>query len=122
MRRLIVLLVTGPCLVLGIAACNDGEVAKVQGTTVSLTQSDYRIVPQRVRVKPGRITFVVRNGAHLPHNWQIRGRGRLRGRIATLLPGAAGRLTVRLKRGTYRMYCGVGHHEELGEYGTVSVR
>jgi iron uptake system EfeUOB component EfeO/EfeM len=122
MRRLIVLLVTGPCLLLGLAACNDGEVAKVQGTTVSLTLSDYRIVPQRVRVEPGRITFLVRNDGHGAHNWQVRGRGKVRGRIATLLPGASGRLTVRLRRGTYRMSCGIGHHEELGEYGTLSVR
>jgi plastocyanin len=122
MRRLIVLLVTGPCLALGLTACNDGEVAKVQGTTVSLTDSDYRIAPQRVRVAPGRITFEVRNGAHLPHNWQLRGRGKIRARISTLLPGESGRVTVRLRHGTYRMYCSVGHHEELGEYGTVSVR
>jgi plastocyanin len=120
MRRPTLLLLAVPAAVL--CACNRGEVVRVSGSTVSLKETDFRIVPQRVRVKPGRITFHVRNTGHLPHNFQIRGRGRKRGRIATLKPGASGTLTVRLKHGTYRMYCGIGHHEELGEYGTVSVR
>jgi plastocyanin len=122
MRRLLVPLVIGPLLAVALAACNGGDVAVVQGQTVSLTLSDYRIAPQRVRVKPGRITFTVRNDAHGAHNWAVRGRGKVRGRIGTLLPGESGTLTVRLKHGTYRMFCSIGHHEELGEYGTVSVR
>jgi plastocyanin len=120
MRRLTLLIACVP--VLALSACNRGEVARAPGGDVSLTLTDYRIAPQRVRVAPGRITFDVRNDAHLPHNWQMRGRGKVRGRISTLLPGESGTVTVRLRRGTYRMYCGLGHHEELGEYGTVSVR
>ena len=120
MRRLALLTACVP--VLALAACNRGEVARVPTGEVALTQTDFRLSPQRVRVPPGRITFTVRNHARLPHNWQLRGRGGIRGRIKTLLPGETGTLTIKLKRGTYRMYCAIGHHEQLGEYGTVSVR
>jgi plastocyanin len=120
MRRLAALLILVPLPF--VAGCNRGETVRVAGGTVALRESDFRIVPQRVRVRPGQVTFAVTNDSHLPHNWQLRGRGGVRGRIETLKPGDTGTVTVRLRRGTYRMYCGIGHHEELGEYGTVSAR
>jgi plastocyanin len=104
------------------SGCNRAEVTKVPGQVVELTTSAYRISPQKVRVKPGRITFRLRNTGQLPHNWQLKRRGRVRARISTLHPGESGSVTVRLPEGTYRMYCSDAHDEELGEYGTVSVR
>ncbi|MEA2293585.1 MAG: hypothetical protein QOE86_1224 [Solirubrobacteraceae bacterium] len=120
MRRLLVplLLVAG----LGLSACSDATVVREPGRTVTIGEHDYRFRPQRVQVRPGRVTFRVANDSRQPHNFQLRGRGRKRGRIATLKPGESGKLTVRLRRGTYTMYCGIGHHEQLGEYGTVIVR
>jgi uncharacterized cupredoxin-like copper-binding protein len=122
MRRLTLLLIALTGLASAAAGCNRGETVRVASGSVMLTLSDYRIVPQRVRVEPGRVTFLVRNDSRLAHNWQLRGRGGVRGRITTLKPGESGTVTVRLRRGTYRMYCAIGHHEELGEYGTVSAR
>jgi uncharacterized cupredoxin-like copper-binding protein len=29
---------------------------------------------------------------------------------------------VRLRRGTYKMLCAIGNHEELGMWGTLEVR
>ena len=120
MRRLLLLSAVLPLL--GLSACNRGSTDVVPGSTVALKLTDYRIAPQRVRVKPGRITFTVRNTSRLPHNWLVAGRGRVRARIKTMLPGESGTVTVRLGHGTYRMYCSQAHDEQLGEYGTVSVR
>jgi uncharacterized cupredoxin-like copper-binding protein len=119
MRRLLVLLLLAPAL----AACNSTDVVREPTGSVALVERDYRIAPQRITVRPGRVTFSVRNASHGPHNFVIRtAGGTRRGRIATLKPGESGKLTVRLRRGTYTMYCGIGHHEQLGEYGTIVVR
>ncbi len=120
MRRPVPLLLLAP--VLGLSACDRGAVTHEPGRTVTIVERDYRFFPQRVSVPHGLITFRVRNDSHQPHNFQLRGRGRKHGRIGTLLPGESGKLTVRLKRGSYTMYCGIGHHEQLGEYGRVIVR
>jgi plastocyanin len=108
--------------VLGLSACSEATVVHEPGRTVTISEHDYRFRPQRVQVHPGPITFLVRNDSPQPHNFQLRRGGRKRGRIATLKPGESGKLTVRLRRGSYTMYCGIGHHEQLGEYGTVVVR
>ena len=121
MRRLLAppLLLTACAL----AGCTHDEVARVPPRqAVVIVQRDYRLDPQAVEVGHGRTTFRVRNASKGPHNFVLRRGERRTGRIATLAPGESGKLTVRLRRGTYTMYCGIGHHEELGEYGTVTVR
>jgi uncharacterized cupredoxin-like copper-binding protein len=119
-RPLLVLL---GILALGLSACTHDDVARVPGRAVSIVQGDYRFSPQDVSVRHGRVTFAVRNRAQGPHNFVIRTAGGRRvGRVATLTPGESGKLTVRLRRGTYVMYCGIGHHEQLGEHGTIEVR
>ena len=42
--------------------------------------------------------------------------------VKTLLPGASGTAAGRLGRGTYDLVCILGNHEELGMYGTLTVR
>jgi Cupredoxin-like domain len=119
MRRLLLPLLLTPAL----AACNRAETVREPTRAVTLVQRDYRIAPEHISVPHGRVTFSVRNAAHGPHNFVIRtAGGTRRGRLATLKPGESGKLTVRLRRGTYKMYCGIGHHEQLGEYGTIHVR
>ena len=79
---------------LALSACNRGPTQVVHGRTVALKLTDYRITPQRVRVRPGRITFTVRNTSRLPHNWQVAGRGKVRARIRTMLPAVAPRSSI----------------------------
>jgi plastocyanin len=120
MRRLPLLLAA--LTVLGASGCNRGATVKVPGATIRLDLGDYRIRPQRVRVAPGRVRLIVRNTGHGVHNLQLKRRGRVRVAVAPIKPGGSRTATVRLRRGTYRMYCSLAHHEVLGEYGTVSVR
>jgi plastocyanin len=122
MRRPFVTLLCIPAAA-ALAGCTDDQVARVPGRSVTIVQRDYRLDPQNVSVPHGRVTFLVRNGSKGPHNFVIRSASGARlGRIATLKPGESGKLTVRLRRGTYTMYCAIGHHEQLGESGTVRVR
>ena len=120
MRRLLLLLAA--LTVLTASGCNRGATVRAPDATVRLALSDYRITPQRVRVRPGRVSFVVRNDGHGVHNLQLKRRGRVRVTVPALHPGQSRTVTARLTHGTYRMYCSLSHHEVLGEYGTVSVR
>jgi plastocyanin len=120
MRRLPLLLAALTVVTAG--GCNRGATVKAPGGTVRLELTDYRISPQRVRVRPGRVTFVVHNRGHGVHNLQVKRRGRVRVAVPAIPPGGTRTVTARLGHGTYRMYCSLSHHEVLGEYGTVSVR
>lgn len=106
---------------LALAGCGGGDPVEVPDRTVEISIDDYRYEPQDVRVQRGRVTFRVSNDASEPHNFQIRNDAGRKGRISTLKPGASGTLTVRLRPGTYVVYCGIGRHEVLGEYGAVTV-
>jgi plastocyanin len=91
---------------------------------VAITIRDFRYSPQDVRVARGRVTFRVVNRGRLPHNFNIR-RPKAESeffKMSTLLPGRSTQASVRLKPGEYRMYCSIGNHEELGEWGTLVVR
>ncbi len=120
MRRL--LLVLTILTALTATGCNSSQTTRRPNLNVSITTRDFRLSPQNVEVRHGLVTFVVSNAGREPHNLKLRGRGHKRGGIATLRPGATGAVTMRLKRGSYTMYCSVGRHETLGEYGTVVVR
>ena len=42
--------------------------------------------------------------------------------IDTLLPGARAEAAGRFERGDYDLVCTLGNHEELGMYGSLTVR
>jgi len=119
MRRLLPLAILAALLTAG---CNRGETVRMPRRAVVLRTDDYRIAPQRVRVRPGRVTLTLRNTGVGPHDLVLQRRGRTRARVPTVLPGEHRTVTVRLHRGTYRMTCSLPHHDVLGEYGTLSVR
>jgi uncharacterized cupredoxin-like copper-binding protein len=48
--------------------------------------------------------------------------GREAAAIKTLLPGASGTGSGTFERGDYKLLCILGNHEELGMYGTLTVR
>jgi uncharacterized cupredoxin-like copper-binding protein len=119
MRRLALPLLAA----LALTGCTDGAThARAKDGTVAITLHDFRISPQVVSSGRKSLTFRVVNRGRLPHNFHIRGRGRERLGIGTLLPGASETVTVKLPRGDFRMYCSIANHEELGEYGTLRVK
>jgi hypothetical protein len=119
MRRLaLTLLIAAP-----LSGCSDGATTgRAHGGTLSVTLHDFRLAPQVARAGRRTLTFRVVNRGRLPHNFHIRGRGRERLAIGTLLPGASDSAAVTLPRGDYRMFCSIANHEELGEYGTLRVK
>jgi plastocyanin len=105
------------------AGCaDDGGVARVRDARVTITLDDFSIAPQRLRARPGRIELRVVNRGAIGHTLRVlRGDREVAG-VKTLLPGASGTAAGRLERGSYDLVCILGNHEELGMYGTLTVR
>ncbi len=118
-------------LSIALAGCGDDDVFRTDRPIVRLTVDEYRIVPQNVVVKPGRLKVAVRNAGRLTHNLAIQiaegpdGKpvdvpG---GRVGTMQPGATGEpIKVTLAPGSYRLVCTIANHDDLGQYGELEVQ
>jgi plastocyanin len=110
-------------LALAGAGCGeDSPPARPEGGRLDVTLDDFLISPQRVRARPGRIAFAAVNRGRVVHTLRV-----LRGErevvaIETLLPGERGRDSATFARGRYKLVCVLGNHDELGMYGTLTVR
>ena len=109
--------------VLPAAGCaDDSAPARARDGRVKVTLDDFSISPQRIRAKPGRLTFEVVNRGKVGHTLRVmRGDKELAG-VKTLLPGASATATGTFEKGSYDLVCILGNHEELGMYGTLTVR
>jgi hypothetical protein len=112
-----------------LAGCGGTRTARVTGHTLTLTLSEYRIVPQTASVPAGALRIVARNGGILTHNVALQ-RGSLDSserstlaEIHTLLPGRSGAvLTQPLAPGRYLLVSTVGNQAVLGMAATLIVR
>ncbi len=114
-------------LVLG--GCGGDDVFRTDRPILRITLDEYRIVPQDIAVKPGRVKFVARNAGRLTHNLVIQvpdgpgGNPRLVDRVATMQPGqTAEPIKVTLAPGEYRLVCTIANHDDLGQFGTLKVQ
>ena len=114
-----------------VAAGCSGEPAAVAvpGTTLRVTLDEYRIQPQNVRMKAGGIHLVAVNEGRLTHNLVVESitddptKEVVYGRTDTAHPGETvkERDPITLKPGRYRLACTISNHENLGQYGTLTV-
>jgi hypothetical protein len=117
--------------VLALGGCGDAGVVRTDRPILRIALDEYRIVPQDIVVKPGRMKITVRNTVRLTHNLAIQipdgpddkpvdvpG-----GRVATLQPGETGKpIKVTLAAGEYRLVCTIANHDDLGQYGELKVQ
>jgi plastocyanin len=121
-RRLAAVAVAA-ALGLPAAGCGgDGDPTRAQDGRVNVTLDDYLIDPQRIRARPGRLSFRAVNRGRIGHTLRVLRGDRELVAIKTLLPGAAGEAAGTFERGHYKLVCILGNHEELGMYGTLTVR
>jgi uncharacterized cupredoxin-like copper-binding protein len=111
-----------------VGGCGDGDVFRTDRPILRLTLDEYRIVPQDISIKAGRIKFIVRNAGRLTHNLAIQvpdgpdGNPRLVDRVASMQPGqTAEPIKVTLAPGEYRLVCTIANHDDLGQFGTLKV-
>lgn len=94
-----------------------------------LDLGEWALVPEAKAIRPGDVTFVIRNRGKFVHGFEIeitrRGGGdddRLKAESMELRPGQATRLTLSLPPGVYDIECSVGDHDNLGMRGVLEVR
>jgi hypothetical protein len=122
MRRLaLALLLTAAAGAL--TACDRQPTARVDEPAATIEAVDYRLRPQHLSVPAGKVTLTLDNTGRVPHNLQVRrGEERVLLRIATVLPGATGTASARLRPGRYELVSTVARDEQLGQRGTLTVR
>ena len=110
---------------LPIAGCaDDAPPTRVRDGRATVTLDDFSITPQRLRAEPGRLTIRAVNRGAIGHTLRVKRGDREVIAIKTLLPGASetGTGSGTFERGSYDLLCILGNHEELGMYGTLTVR
>lgn len=89
--------------------------------TLSVALTDYRLLPQDVRVSSGPLTILVHNYGRLTHNLAVSLDGGSSVTTPPIWPGQSAELTVTLEPGTYQLASTILSDQALGEYGTLKV-
>jgi len=96
--------------------------ARARDGRVTIRIDDFRYTPQVVRASAGVLTIELRNEGRLGHSFHVRKNGRLWIEEPRLDPGERRVIRRRLERGDYRAFDPLSNYEELGLYGTLTVR
>lgn len=135
-RAALALVAAASCAVLLAVTASAADTAS--GSEVSIALVEWKLLPGQITVRPGRVTFVVRNRGTMDHEFMIlrsdrhhhslvvkKGRAVETGRLAEipLIPrGATKRITLRVPRGKYVLLCNLIGHYQAGQYGSLLVR
>jgi uncharacterized cupredoxin-like copper-binding protein len=93
------------------------------GEQVKISETEYKLSPSDVTVKPGTVTFEVTNDGQTVHNLEIEGPDDEQELASDLQPGDSGEVSVDLSTpGTYEMYCPVDDHKGMGMTGEITVK
>jgi uncharacterized cupredoxin-like copper-binding protein len=101
-----------------VAQATTATTATGQGTTVQVTESEFKIVLASTQLKAGQLTFDVKNDGKIPHDVAIAGTS---DRTKLIPPGSSATLTVTLKPGNYELYCTVAGHKAAGMDTKITV-
>jgi plastocyanin len=129
-KHLIPIVLVALLVVADVAACGDEDPVAVEGRTLRLRLDEFRIVPQNVRVKEGRLRIVATNIGRLTHNVEVvkQDEDDLEERpeeidgTRTAQPNESAAVTIDdLPAGEYRLICSIANHDDLGQYGRLIV-
>jgi len=95
--------------------------AAAPGTSMTVTESEFKITLPSKTLSAGTYTFKVTNKGKFAHNLTVDGAGVQDKATPTLAPGSTGDLTVTLQKGSYEFYCSVDSHKDMGMDLTVQV-
>ncbi|HLY50404.1 MAG TPA: cupredoxin domain-containing protein [Solirubrobacteraceae bacterium] len=118
--RLLILGAASLALATTLTAC--GHTTTVGASRiVRIAVTEYRVVPQSIRARAGRLTLVVENDGRLAHTLAISRHGNILGQTMPLAPGTTAPLTLSLGPGSYLMSSTLFSDQALGLYGTLTV-
>ncbi len=102
----------------GSKAAADDDFIEVAGAKIEIVFKEYEMKPDKVRVKPGKVTFVLRNEGRFAHNFHVEGPG-VEAHAEKFSPGRTIRVEVALQEGEYKISCPLSNHSQRGMHGTV---
>ena len=113
------------------AGCGaDVAYTRAPDSRVEVRLDEYRVLPEHIEVRAGRVTLVAHNSGRLTHNLAVVQFDRPLGDeqekqygkpTKTLFPGQSAETTVTLKPGKYRLVCTIANHDNLGQYAELKV-
>jgi plastocyanin len=107
-----------------LTGCGEDPVTAAPSGRVTVTLDEFSLEPGRIEVPPGEITITVRNAGKIHHNLRLRRDSRERpfAGVSSIAPGGSATFTATIRHsGSFRLYCSVSRHEDLGQYGTLVV-
>lgn len=109
----------GLALVLGGAG--QTQTAGSPEFAVRMTAGEFFFAPRQVTALPGTVTFTLRNGGAIEHDFVVETPGGARvAEIPVIEPGQTLETTATLAAGTYTIYCSLPGHREAGMVATLS--
>lgn len=109
------------------------QMAAAKSGTVYVQLGDIWVAPTVASVHAGKVTFKAKNVGQLPHELMIErmpmkfvgpmqpNEDAAQGMIPDMDGGASGQMTVRLRPGTYTLFCNVQGHYAAGQHITFNV-
>jgi plastocyanin len=93
----------------------------------TMGMGEWALAPETRALRPGRVTFVIRNSGQAQHGFEIKAEGgggddRFEAQSRVLAPGQTVRFSANLAAGIYEIECYVAEHDALGMQGTLVVR
>ena len=85
-------------------------------STVTVTAKEFKFVLSTKTVAHGTVTFKIKNGGKLPHDFKISGK-----KTALIRPGKTVSLKVTLSKGSKPYQCTVAGHAAAGMKGNLKV-
>lgn len=123
------------CLAASLVAlggCGGDHPFRTDHPALRLKVDEYRIIPQDIVARPGRIKIYVRNTGRLTHNLVIQVPAKdinekpeevPGARVASMQPGQQAKpIKVTLAPGEYRLVCTIANHDDLGQYGRLVIK
>jgi uncharacterized cupredoxin-like copper-binding protein len=98
----------------------EGDYAEFADGQVEIAFLEYEMKPNKIRVKPGNVIFVLRNEGRFAHDFHVEGPG-VEAYAAKFSPGRTVRLEVALPEGEYKISCPLSNHDQRGMHGTLMV-
>ena len=109
-----------PAEAAGKTAAADGDFADFAGGQIAIALVEYEMKPNKIRVRPGAVTFMLRNKGRFAHNFHVEGSG-VDAHADKFSPGRTVRLELVLQEGEYKISCPLSNHDQRGMHGTLIV-
>jgi plastocyanin len=101
---------------------NGGGVKDSVVKTIRIEETEFRLEPAEITLdKPGTYVFEAVNSGDTVHALEVEGQG-IEEVTEEIEPGQSAELKVKLKAGTYELYCPVDGHAGEGMEGKLTVK